>query len=39
MIKVSIKKVEDISQMLINNMIKCLEQLVIEYPKNIKIEI
>lgn len=36
---VDIKKVEDISQILINNMINCLEQLVIEYPKNIKIEI
>ena len=36
---INIKKVENISQILINNMINCLKELVIEYPKNIKIEI
>jgi len=36
---IDINKIEDVSQILINNMINCLEQLVIEYPKNIKIEI
>jgi len=36
---IDIKKEENISQILINNMINCLNELVIEYPKNIKIEI
>ena len=36
---IDIKKEENISQILINNMINCLQELVIEYPKNIKIEI
>ena len=36
---ININKDEDISQILINNMINCLQELVIEYPKNIKIEI
>ena len=36
---VDIKKEENVSQVLICNMINCLKELVIEYPKNIKIEI
>ena len=36
---IDIKKEEIISQILINNMINSLKELVIEYPKNIKIEI
>ena len=36
---IEIKKEEKTSQILINNMINCLKELVIEYPKNIKIEI
>ena len=36
---INIKKENNISQILINNMINCLSELVIEYPKNIKIEI
>ena len=36
---INIKKIEDISQKLINNMINCLNDIAIEYPKNIKIEI
>ena len=36
---IDVKKEEQISQIFINNMINCLEQLVIDYPKNKKIEI
>jgi len=36
---INIKKIEDISQKLINNMINCLNDIAIEYQKNIKIEI
>ncbi len=36
---INIKKENEISQILIDNMINCLNELVIEYPKNIKIEI
>ena len=36
---INIKKESDISQILINSMFNCLNELVIEYPKNIKIEI
>lgn len=36
---INIKKKEKISEILIDNMINCLNELVIEYPKNIKIEI
>ena len=36
---IDINKVDETSQILINNMINCLNELVIEYPKNIKIEI
>jgi len=36
---IDIKKEDNTSQILINNMINCLKEIVIEYPKNIKIEI
>ena len=36
---VDINKVDKTSQILINNMINCLNELVIEYPKNIKIDL
>ena len=34
---INIKKKEKISEILIDNMINCLNELVIEYPKNIKV--
>ena len=36
---IDITKEETTSQILIDNMINCLNELVIEYPENIKIEI
>ena len=36
---ININKEDNTSKVLINNMINCLQELVIEYPKNIKIEI
>ena len=36
---IDIKKEDKTSEILIGNMINCLKELVIEYPKNIKIEI
>ena len=36
---IDINKVDKTSQILINNMINCLNELVIEYPKNIKIDL
>lgn len=36
---IEIRKEDKTSQILINNMINCLTELTIEYPKNIKIEI
>ena len=36
---IDINKVDETSQILINNMINCLNELVIEYPKNIKIDL
>ena len=36
---IDIKKENEVSKILIDNMINCLKELVIEYPKNIKIEI
>jgi len=36
---IKVLKDENTSQILINNMLDCLNKLVIEYPKNIKIEI
>ena len=36
---IKVKKIDSTSQILLNNMINCLNELVIEYPKNIKIEI
>ena len=36
---IDIKKEDKTSEILIDNMINCLKELAIEYPKNIKIEI